>query len=406
MSSLIGIMNNILSSVDGVASGLVKPNDIEVATIALAFVIICARIINTGWRDGYDRAVPFMKDQASKFLIVCALCMPLPILNGSFVTTFPKAVVTAGFEAAAAGNATGGQSVAKYVESTLSDSQNNEGAVYQKTGSLFSDFFKKSSWKDLIGYTNLNVLFAWGLITLSLIICLLPVLLPVFFVSGPLGLAVFGASALLCAYVGLELAYPDAGTQGANMSTVLTLISDIASLIMTFIFKTVLIFTFYGVMISLVIKSVAYVITFPFALVNMAFENRRQIFIDNVAKGFSLALAAIIAGIMFNICLFGFKTFAGDSGFIKQAMLDYIGQKPNVGEADGMQAFFSIFGWVVRLLIASIAAPAALCIPIIRFLSKSEEVAAGLVGGGTFMGGTGFSQAFGSKIGGFRKYIN
>lgn len=390
---VLGLMNSLLGKVQAVSD--VNAGEIELATISLAFVIVCARSLHQAWANGHDRAVPFIKDQAVKFMIVVALAMPLPILNGSFITTFPQAVVSAGLGAASTGMP-GGGNVASYVNSEVDQMRGKQSDLGASLEAAWRDLKNNTYLADMLSrpMTRGGDILAWLGLSALVFLCLLP------FVLMSVGLGAIGfvqglSLALLCLWVGLELTGCTNASEG--MAGPLQIIKTCSTLAGDFIFKAVLIFTFLGVMISIVIKSVIYVLTFPFAFVNMAFEQRRNIFIDNCAKGFQIALSAVIAGIIFQVCLSAYTLFAANGGPVEAMQTQFVGAMPSGGWVDRL-------GWVVKSLMVSIVGPSVLCIPIARFLTKSGEIAAGLIGGGGFMSGTQFGSAFSGKMPGMSKY--
>lgn len=394
---MLALMNSLLGAVQSRIS--VNAAEIELATISLAFVIICARSLNQAWANGYDRAIPFMKDQATKFLIVVALAMPLPILGGSFITTFPQLVVSAGMSAAS-GSVAGGNFAAT-VNAEIDAMRSGEAELQERLARC---------WKDLRGDPRINrwlggipsvgdIIYWIGMSVL--VLC---VLLPFILMSvglGAIGLVQALALVLLSLWIGLEISAPiDPGHPGAAaINGPLSLIAACSQLACDFVFKAVLIFTFLGVMISICIKSVIYVVLFPFAFVNMAFESRRQFFIDNIAKGFQIALSAVVAGIMFHVCLQAYVLFAASGGPVAAVQQQFLGPQPPYVNG----GWIAPLGYVVKSLMISIVGPSALCIPIVRFMTKSGEVAAGLVGGGSFMGSTGLSGAIAGRVPGVGK---
>lgn len=93
------------------SSKLVSQVEQQVAAIvtAIAFFMGGSRIVFTLYKKGYENIVPYLKDQSGRFMIICALCTPLPFLGGAdgkagtFIGTFPRMVISAGFTQAGDG---------------------------------------------------------------------------------------------------------------------------------------------------------------------------------------------------------------------------------------------------------------------------------------------------------------
>ena len=110
---------------------LVTQVEEQVAAIvtAIAFFVASSRTVFTLYKKGYENIVPYLKDQTGRFMIICALCTPLPFLGGTdgkagtFIGTFPRMVISAGFSQA--GNGKVFDSL-KTVKARLSESRKKE----------------------------------------------------------------------------------------------------------------------------------------------------------------------------------------------------------------------------------------------------------------------------------------
>ncbi|MDA8338673.1 MAG: hypothetical protein M0Z70_05170 [Nitrospiraceae bacterium] len=362
-------------------------NEIGSTAIALAFVMSLFRIGNEAWKGGYDKSMPFIKDQATKFLVVVALCMPfnlIPGYNGSFITTFPQVVMNAGFETAKGMVSAGGNwsaSTLIMLPAGLDDKirklkqeQNATAAEKEKEFNALwdGDEFKKDMSKNAT-WGSIGT-FLKGLAVAGLILLIMSPLL--------IGLAMVGGIAGWIA-AGTIVVIVLAQMQGWASGTVsvtppaFELLRWALNEMAQIMFTSVSTFSFYAVMITAAVKAVIHTLLFPISVVNVGFESRRQIFYGQVAKFVSLALTPVVACIVFIVSAEAFAMLSGKFGLIEVMQRVFVGSTP-AQDAPIM----SIVSWFFRFAVACLVAPAMLALPVAKLIWQSERFAAEAVGQG------------------------
>lgn len=183
-----------------------------------------------------------------------------------------------------------------------------------------------------------------------------------------------------------------------NMINVLeivqSLINDNVELISGFIFYTLLIFTFTGVIISAAVRAAVFCVTFPFSVVNMAFDSRREVFFQNIVKAFAIALTPIIAVNILNVLTMAFD-LCMDSGVISNMLEAYLtSDAGTLQSTDVFTVASEMYGFIYRLFIATVLAPAVIATPALIFLMRSYRIACDAIGAGFgLMGKTGKFQS-------------
>ena len=100
-------------------------------------------------------------------------------------------------------------------------------------------------------------------------------------------------------------------------------VPTISGLISGFVFYTLLLFTFTGVIISAAVRASVFCVTFPFSVVNMAFDTRREVFFQNIVKAFAIALTPVIAVNILNVLTTAFNLCI-DGGVITDMVEAYL----------------------------------------------------------------------------------
>ena len=362
-------------------------NEIGSTAIALAFVMSLFRIGNEAWKSGYDKTMPFIKDQATKFLVVVALCMPInfiPGYNGSFITTFPQVVMSAGFETAKTMISSGGNwsaSTLIMLPAGLDDKirklkQEQAATAAQKEAEFNqlweSDEFKKDLEKNA-KFSSIGT-FIKGLAVAVIILAIMsPLLIGISFVGGMAGWIAAGTIVIIV------MSRMQGWADGTAISTppAFELLQWALNEMAQFMFTSVATFSFYAVMITASIKAVIHTLLFPISVINVGFESRRQIFYGQVAKFISLALTPVVACLVFIVSSEAFAMLSSKFGLIETMQRVFVGATP-AHDAPIM----SIVSWFFRFAVACLIAPAMLALPTAKLIWQSERFAAEAVGQG------------------------
>jgi hypothetical protein len=378
---------------------LVYFNDqISAAVIALAFIMSLIRITNEGWKSGHDKVIPFIKDQITKFAVVVVLCLPLGIVpgypNNSFLTAFPKAIMDAGFSTTAGllqSNALGDMG-ARYLANLPEDTtrkvniaigqhesdyqlQQLTSQVQQLTSSYLTQI------QNNISFTNILAFIISGILALLFILIMVLVPFIILIVTG-------GPIAILMLVVIVKLVFlvlfgAIAGVSGLVFGNVVSILGGLLTFLATFIFSNGITIVFYIVMISVVLKSTIYILTFPFSIVNLTFESRRNIFITHIAKGATYALTPVVAAIVYVVAVHGYALIVMDDGIFETFVTAFVGDIPETDPNIGFGILVvEMLGWIAKLVMVSVMGPMIVLIPTIKLMAKSESFAADAIGQG------------------------
>ncbi len=380
---------NLYSDLLGRTSYLMSAyaNEIGSTAISLAFVMSLMRIGNEAWKSGYEKSMPFIKDQAAKFIVVVALCMPfnlIPGYNGSFITTFPQVVMESGFQTAKGIIANGGN----WSASTLIMLPNNLDEKIRKLkaeqaqtaaqkeaefNQLWeSDEFKKDLEKNA-KFSSIGT-FIKGLAVAVIILAVMsPLLIALAMIGGIAGWIAAGTIVIIV--LSRMQGWAD-GTVAATPPA-FELLKWALNEMAQFIFTSVATFSFYAVMITASIKAVIHTLLFPISVINVGFESRRQIFYSQIAKFISLALTPVVACIVFIVSAEAFTMLSGKFGLIEVMQRVFVGSTPS-HDAPVMQ----IVSWFFRFAIACLIAPAMLALPVAKLIWQSERFASEVIGQG------------------------
>lgn len=164
-------------------------------------------------------------------------------------------------------------------------------------------------------------------------------------------------------------------------------------LISGFIFYTLLLFVFTGVIINAAVRAAAFCVTFPFSVVNMASDARREVFFQNIVKAFAIALTPIIAVNVLNVLTTAFNLCMED-GVIADMIEAYLTTDATaLGGSDVFAVASEMYGSIYRLFIAIMLGPAVIAAPALIFLMRSYHIACDAIGAGFgLMVGGGKSQ--------------
>ncbi|HOW55726.1 MAG TPA: hypothetical protein PLR60_13875 [Syntrophorhabdaceae bacterium] len=363
---------------------LVTQVEQQVAAIvtAIAFFMGSSRLAFLLYKKGHENIVPYLKDQAGRFIIICALCTPLPFLGGAdgkggtFIGTFPRMIISAGFAQAGDGKVFANLDSVKNRLATASAQQDLSEKLknIKETSPLMG---VKIKWVDAIKVRLAQLIFLLPLIPPSA--CL------AFFHSG---LGVF--MMMICYVVSEYMAVISCGI-GVNvdvegmvfvLATVRELVRGHAGAIAGFLFYTSLIFAFTGVIIAAAIRAAVFSVTFPFSVINMAFDSRRDIFFQNIVKAFAIALTPIVAVNILQILVMAYDLFVG-GGIVSRMVDAYLFSSMDKLKDSGVLAVAGeMYGFIFRLFIATVLAPAVLSIPALVFLIRSHRIASEAIGAG------------------------
>lgn len=347
--------------------------------IGLAFVMSCVRILGVMWSKGYDQTVPYFKEQLMKFVIVIALALPMNIgpIQGSFITEFPQLIIKGGFITAEQMFSQGGvpsgtsggliglpgglrqkilQGRIDYANDPRIQDLNKQ--LQDEASSMFGlrDVFSTKFFKVLV-YTLL-----FSILSLPIIVILV--------VSGQ-----WPAIAMV-----LTINFLMAVTAATNQSSMSglvgggTIITDLITAVVDFIFVATLTFTYYGVLISTLIKGVIYSLTFPFTILNMPFESQKAHFITGIVRIFTLAVTPIVAIVIFLVSALGYSYLTAPDGVVDQMIKTYVGIPGGT--------FNDLIAWYFRWMFTVFFAPVAMCLPVARYMIMAPRIAGELLGSG------------------------
>jgi hypothetical protein len=365
-------------------AGLVSQVEQQVAAIvtAIAFVMGSSRVIFTAYKKGWENIVPYLKDQGSKFMIIASLCAPVPYLAGvdgkpgTFIGAFPRIVISAGFEQA--GNDAVFENLDKIKEELKKSSDSlelSEQLIAVKEASPLAEHGIK--WTDAIK------------VRLAQLIFLLPVIPPLAclaFFNTSLGGFMMAVSYTVSEYMAVITCGIGVNIDAQNMINILqiikTLTADNIGTISGFIFYTLLLFTFTGVIISAAVRASIFCVTFPFSVVNMAFDARRDVFFRNIVKAFAIALTPVIAVNILNVLASAFS-LCMDGGVVAKMVEAYLaGDAAALKSADVFTVASEMYGFIYRLFVAIVVAPAVIAMPAMIFLMRSYRIACDTIGAG------------------------
>jgi len=365
-------------------------DQVAAVVTAIAFFTGSMRTVFILYRKGYENIVPYLKDQTGRFMIICALCTPLPFLGGTdgkagtFIGTFPRMVISAGF--AQAGN-----------EKVF----DNLKAVKAKLGKEMSSgelSEKLTSIKEASALTGVKIKWVDAIkVRLAQLIFLLPLILP----SSCLALfhPALGAFMMMISYVVSEYMAVITCGIGVNvdtssmtfvLETVRELVRGYIGAITGFLFHTLLVFTFTGVIIAAAVRAAVFCVTFPYSLITMAFDSRREVFFQGIVRAFAIALTPVVAVNVLNVLSMAYDLFAGGGlagGMLEAYLFGNINSLVNTGV---FPVASEMYGFIFRLFIATALAPSVLSVPGIVFLVRSYRIASEAIGAGlSYSGGAG-----------------
>lgn len=387
--------------------------------IVVGFLVVLIRFAHQVWSQGYDRAVPFLKDQAARFMVVVALCMPLPFFGaggggGSFITEYPVVILKAGF---AAGNSMIGslpgpaqsgsgknlltlpENLRQFIDKNSQAQASFEAKVKQARQEISES--SKQGWYDKLKSAITGEAFL--IIALGVVITL--VLSPILIPKISLAMLILGAKVIplialiWCIIEFLVLALMDPDKAVPTSPLLGALFQEIAITFANFMFVAILTFTYYGVLISIMIRAIIYCISFPLTCGFLAFEQQRSRVISAVISGVALAISPMIATIVFCIAAQTYSALLG-SGALDTMIETFVGTaNANQGSVGDWVALF--FRWIL----ASFLAPIVLCLPIARLVAQTHRIANEVVSGGAGGMQTGLSGSF-SNAGGFGRRVS
>lgn len=363
-------------------------NEISSTAIALAFVMTLFRIGNEAWKSGYDKTMPYLKDQAGKFIVVVALCMPMNIIpamgNHSFITGFPQMVMNAGFETAKTMIANGGnwsastlimlpagldEKIRKLKQEQAATAAQREQEFYQlwDSNEFKKDMEKNSTW------SRIGTFLKGIAVALLILLIMSPILILLASIGGMAGLI---ASGTIVVIVLAQMQGWASGTQAATPPA-FQLLQWALSEMAQFMFTSIATFSFFAVLITASIKAVIHTLLFPISVVNSAFESRRQIFYSQIAKFVSLALTPVVACLVFIVSAEAFAMLSSKFGLIDVMQKVFVGATPPT-DAPIMQ----IVSWFFRFAVSCLMAPSMLALPVAKLIWQSERFASEAVGQG------------------------
>ncbi len=365
-------------------AGLVSQVEQQVAAIitAIAFVMGSSRVIFTAYRKGWENIVPYLKDQGSKFIIIASLCTPVPYLAGidgkpgTFIGAFPRIVITAGFEQAGNGAVFENLDRIKEALKKSSDSPELSGQLIAvKEASPLAE--QSIKWTDAIK------------VRLAQLIFLLPVIPPLAclaFFNTALGGFLMAVSYTISEYMAVITCGIGVNIDTGNMISILQIIRGIVAenigVISGFIFYTLLLFTFTGVVVSAAVRASIFCVTFPFSVVNMAFDARRDVFFRNIVKAFAIALTPVIAVNILDVLASAFS-LCMDGGIVANMVEAYLtSDGPALGSPDAFTVASEMYGFIYRLFVAIVIAPVIIAMPAMIFLMRSYRIACDTIGTG------------------------
>ncbi|MHB8108827.1 MAG: hypothetical protein ACYDHW_02215 [Syntrophorhabdaceae bacterium] len=366
------------------SAGIVTQVEQQVAAIvtAIAFVTGGSRVIFSLYKNGWENIIPYLKDQGSKFMIICTLCTPIPYLNGvdgkpgTFIGAFPRIVITAGFtQAGGARIFENLDNVKAKIRKEIKSQELGDRLLELKETSPLMDV--KIKWVDAIKVRLAQLIFLLPLVA--------PLALLAFF-NTALGTFMMATGYVISEYMAVITCGIGVNIDPGNMIGILTMMQEemgmYIGMISGFIFHTLLIFTFTGVVIGAAVRAAIFCITFPFSVINMAFDSRKEFFFQNIVKVFAIALTPIVAvhilnvlGMAFDLCVSGNAAFKMIEAYLYA----------DVGRLQGADVFVvagEMYGFIYRLFIAAVLAPAVIALPALIFLARSYRIASEAIGAG------------------------
>ncbi len=353
-------------------------------TMALAFFMGSSRLVFALYKKGYENIVPYVKDQTGRFMIICALCTPLPFLGGAdgkagtFIGTFPRMVISAGFAQVGDGKVfTNLDAVkGKLTKATGSQDLSEKMKSIKEESPLMG---VKIKWVDAIKVRLAQFIFLLPLIPPAACLALFHPALGAFLMM--ISYVVSEYMAVISCGIGVNI---DVDSMLFVLETVRELVRNYIGAIAGFLFYTSLTFAFTGVIISAAIRAAVFSVTFPFSVINMAFDSRREIFFQNIVKAFAIALTPIVAVNVLQVLVMAYDLFMGGSGGITSGVIDaYLcSDADKLKDAGVFAAAGEMYGFIFRLFIATVLAPAVLCIPAMVFLMRSYRIASEAIGAG------------------------
>jgi len=357
---------------------------------AIAFFMGSMRTVFMLYRKGYENIVPYIKDQTGRFMIICALCTPLPFLGGTdgkagtFIGTFPRMVISAGF------TQSGNEKVFDNLKAVKAKLGKEMGS-----GELSE---KLTNIKEASPLTGVKIKWVDAIkVRLAQLIFLLPLIPP----SSCLALfhPALGAFMMMISYVVSEYMAVITCGIGVNvdtsgmifvLETVRELVRGYIGAITGFLFHTLLVFTFTGVIIAAAVRAAVFCVTFPYSIIAMAFDSRREVFFQGIIKAFAIALTPVVAVNVLNVLSMAYDLFmrGGLAGGMVEAYL--FSGIDSLVDTGVFPVASEMYGFIFRLFIATILAPSVLSVPAIVFLVRSYRIASEAIGAGlTYSGGMG-----------------
>lgn len=366
------------------SSQLVAQAEQQVAAIvtAIAFFMGSSRIVFTLYKKGYENILPYIKDQTSRFMIICALCTPLPFLGGAdgkagtFIGTFPRMVISAGFTQVGDGRIFANLDAVKAkLGKEMGSQELSEKLTDIKETSPLAGV--KIKWVDAIKVRLAQLIFLLPLIPPSACLALFHPALGAFMMM--IGYVVSEYMAVITSGIGVNV---DIGNMIFVLETVRELVRSYIGAIAGFLFHTLLIFTFTGVIVAAAVRAAVFCVTFPFSVITMAFDSRKEVFFQNIVKAFAIALTPIIAVNVLNVLVMAYDLCMGSGIALKMVEGYLFSNIDKLSDASVFQVAGEMYGFVFRLFIATVLAPAVLGIPALVFLMRSYRIASEAIGAG------------------------
>jgi hypothetical protein len=374
------------------SAALVSQVEEQVAAIvtAIAFFMGSSRTVFTLYKKGYENIVPYIKDQTGRFMIICALCTPLPFLGGTdgkpgtFIGTFPRMVISAGFAQAGNGKVFDNlKSVKASLQKEMGSGELSEKLTNIKEASPLTGV--KIKWVDAIKVRLAQLIFLLPLIPPSACLALFHPALGAFMMM--ISYIVSEYMAVITCGIGVNV---DTSGMIFVLETVRELVRGYIGAITGFLFHTLLVFTFTGVIITAAVRAAVFCVTFPYSIITMAFDSRREVFFQGIIKTFAIALTPIVAVNVLNVISMAYDLFmrGGLAGGMVEAYL-FSGIESLV-DTGVFPVAGEMYGFIFRLFIATVLAPSVLSVPAIVFLVRSYRIASEAIGAGlSYSSGTG-----------------
>ncbi len=349
---------------------------------AIAFFMGSSRIVFTLYKKGYENILPYVKDQTSRFMIICALCTPLPFLGGvdgkagTFIGTFPRMVISAGFTQVGDGRIFANLDAVKAkLGKEMGSQELSEKLTDIKETSPLAGV--KIKWVDAIKVRLAQLIFLLPLIPPSACLALFHPALGAFMMM--IGYVVSEYMAVISSGIGVNV---DVGNMIFVLETVRELVRSYIGTIAGFLFHTLLIFTFTGVIVAAAVRAAVFCVTFPFCVITMAFDSRKEVFFQNIVKAFAIALTPIVAVNVLNVLVMAYNLCMGSGIALKMVEGYLFSNIDKLSDASVFQVAGEMYGFVFRLFIATVLAPAVLGIPALVFLMRSYRIASEAIGAG------------------------